>query len=441
MIKLPEAANHILLRAIDAVKPDQLIQQKISLRDDILKVEDREFNLKQYQRVYVIGAGKASAVMAREMENLLGERIFYGVISVKYGHSKVCRKLRILESGHPVLDENGILAASQILQVADDAQDDDLVICLLSGGGSALLEKPPDSISLTDLQQLFNLLLGCGANIEEMNIVRRHLSLVKGGQLARAVFPATCINLILSDVIGDPLESIASGPTAPDPSTFQDAWEIIEKYKLTDSLPESVRNYLEKGLNSEVPETLKDGDSVFEKVHNFIIGNNLGALKTAQAAAEDLGFSSIILSSRVQGEAREVAKVVAAITQEIIDRDIPLPRPACILMGGETTVMLKGKGKGGRNQELALSSLIAMQGVKSEYLIASCGTDGTDGPTDAAGGMIHPKIWDKIRESGLSPGKFLDNNDAYSFLEKTGGLIKTGPTGTNVMDIILVLVS
>ena len=219
MTELREAANHILLSAIEAVKPDQLIRQKIGLKNDILKIEDQQFKLNEYNRIYIIGAGKASAVMAREMENMLGERIFYGVISVKYGHSRACRKLRILEAGHPVLDENGIQAASQILQIAKDANEDDLVLCLLSGGGSALLEKPPEGVSLADLQKLFNLLLSCGANIEEMNIVRRHLSMIKGGQLARAISPATCINLILSDVIGDPLESIASGPTAPDPAT------------------------------------------------------------------------------------------------------------------------------------------------------------------------------------------------------------------------------
>ena len=441
MIKLREAANHILLSAINAVKPDQLIRQKIGLQNDILTVEDQQFDLDHYKRIYIIGAGKASAVMAREMENMLGERIFYGVISVKYGHGIACRKLRILEAGHPVLDENGIQATTQILQIARDAREDDLVLCLLSGGGSALLENTPPGIELADLQRVFNLLLSCGANIEEMNIVRRHLSMVKGGQLARAISPATCINLILSDVIGDPLESIASGPTAPDPSTFQDAWEIIGKYKLVEQLPTDIKEYLQKGLQSKIPDTLKQGDAVFNKVHNFILGNNFGALKTAQKTAKDLGFNSIILSSRVQGEAREVAKVAAAIAQEILGRSIPLPRPACVLIGGETTVTLRGQGKGGRNQEFALSALIAMRNVDDNYLIASCGTDGTDGPTDAAGGMVYPEIWKKIREHGLLPEKFLENNDAYPFLKQTGGLIKLGPTGTNVMDIILILIN
>jgi glycerate-2-kinase len=440
-MNLKEAADHILFSAINAVKPDQLIRQKIKLQGDILKVEDQQFNLSKYHRIYIIGAGKASAVMAREMEEMLGEKLFYGVVSVKYGHGKVCRKLRILEAGHPVLDENGIQATAQILQIANDANEDDLVLCLLSGGGSALLEKPPADISLADLQKVFSLLLGCGANIEEMNVVRRHFSMIKGGRLARAISPATCINLILSDVIGDPLESIASGPTAPDPSTFQDAWNIIKKYKLGDALPQSVREYLEKGLQFKIPDTLKQGDAVFKKVHNFILGNNLGALRAAQETAEDLGFNSLIVSSRIQGEAREVAKVAAAVAQEIIDRNIPVNRPACVLMGGETTVILRGQGKGGRNQEFALSALIAMQHVKGQYLIASCGTDGTDGPTDAAGGMVYPEIWKRVREAGLSPDGFLANNDAYPFLDQTGGLIKTGPTGTNVMDIILILIN
>jgi len=439
-MNLRENAIQILNSAIDAVKPDRLIKHKLLLKKGFLKIESQQFDLDSYGRIYIIGAGKASAVMAREMENLLGDRIFYGVISVKYGHGVACRKMRILEAGHPVLDENGIQATSQILQIAGDAGENDLVFCLLSGGGSALLEKPPPGISLGDLQRMFELLLSCGANIEEINTVRKHLSMVKGGQLARAISPATCVSLILSDVIGDPLESIASGPTAPDPGTFQSAWQIIEKYKLSDSIPKNIKTHLLKGLQSQIPDTLKAGDRVFSKVSHFILGNNLGALKMSQQMAQKLGYNTLILSSRIQGEAREVARVAAAIAQEISQRDIPVQKPACILMGGETTVTLKGKGKGGRNQELALAALLAMKGEKNQYLIASCGTDGTDGPTDAAGGMIDPDVWTKANDVGISPLEFLENNDAYAFFSQTGGLIMTGPTGTNVMDIILILV-
>ncbi|UCF64986.1 MAG: glycerate kinase [bacterium] len=439
-MNLRENAIQILNSAIDAIKPDRLIKHKLRFEKGLLKIEDKQFDLDKYDRIYIIGAGKASAVMARELENLLGDRIFYGVISVKYGHGVACRKMRILEAGHPVLDENGIQATSQILQIAEDAGENDLVFCLLSGGGSALLEKPPPGISLMDLQRMFELLLSCGANIEEVNAVRKHLSLVKGGQLARTIYPATCVSLILSDVIGDPLESIASGPTAPDPATFQDAWQIIEKYKLSDAVPESIREYLVKGLQSKIPDTLKTGDEVFRKVNHFILGNNLGALKTAEDVAQELGYNTLVISSRIQGEAREIARVAAAIAQEIAQRDMPVKKPACILMGGETTVTLRGKGKGGRNQELALAALLAMSGEKHQYLIASCGTDGTDGPTDAAGGMIDPGIWTKANNMGMSPLKFLENNDAYTFLSQTGGLIMTGPTGTNVMDIIMMLI-
>jgi hydroxypyruvate reductase len=282
--------------------------------------------------------------------------------------------------------------------------------------------------------------LDSGANIEEMNVVRKHLSLVKGGLLARAIYPATCLSLILSDVIGDPLESIASGPTAADPSTFQDAWEIIDRFKLSDRLPEAIRTHLEDGLQKRIPDTLKSGDPVFEKTHNFILGNNLGSLKAAEKTARSAGFNTLILSTRIQGEAREIARVCAAIAQELKDRQIPLELPACVLMGGETTVTIRGKGKGGRNQELALAALLAMKSTHTDYLIISCGTDGTDGPTDAAGGIASPEIYRTAQRLELNPSKFLERNDAYPFLEQTGGLIKTGPTGTNVMDIIAVLV-
>jgi glycerate-2-kinase len=437
---LKELGLKIVNSAIQAVKPDRLIQKKVVLKANHLTIEKQTFDLDKFEKIFIVGTGKASALMAREMENLLKDRIFYGVVCVKYGHSAPCRKVRIQEAAHPVIDENGLQATAQILQTVKGAGEKDLVICLLSGGGSALLEYLPEGISLQDLQTVFKLLLESGANIEEMNVVRRHLSQVKGGQLAREIYPATCLSLILSDVIGDPLESIASGPTAPDPSTFQDAWEILDKYKLTDRLPETIHQHLEAGLQRKIEDTVKAGDPVFDKVHNFIIGSNLGSLKAAEKTARSAGFNTLILNTRIQGEAREIARVCAAIAQELNDREIPLKLPACVLMGGETTVTIRGKGKGGRNQELALAAMMAMKNVKADYLIVSCGTDGTDGPTDAAGGFASSEILGNAEKLGLNPAKFLEQNNAYPFLEKTSGLIKTGPTGTNVMDIIAVLV-
>ncbi len=440
MKDLKKIAEEIIQAAIESVKPDWLIQQKISKEGDLLLIGGKRFDLRKFRNIYIVGAGKASALMASEMERKLGGRLSGGVVTVKYGHAAPCHKVRILEAGHPVIDQNSLAATEEILKIAQTAGNDSLVFCLLSGGGSALLEKLPDGVSLRGLQKTFELLLGCGATIEEINAVRRHLSLVKGGQLARAISPAACVSIILSDVIGDPLESIASGPTAPDSTTFADAWETITKYKLGGRLPRTIARYLEDGRNGRAPETLKADDPIFDRVSNIILGNNMAALDSARAAAEKHGFHPVILSSRIQGEAREVAKVVAAMVREIQSSDRPVPRPACLLMGGETTVTLRGNGKGGRNQELALAALIAMKSVREDYLIASCGTDGTDGPTDAAGGMAFPAQWKIVESRGIDPQFFLENNDAYPFLRQAGGLIITGPTGTNVMDIMLAVV-
>ena len=379
--------------------------------------------------------------MARELEQILGEAITEGVVVVKYQHSVPCQRIRIREAGHPVLDENGLEATSEILRIARKATERDLVICLISGGGSALLEQLPTGISLHDLQETFQLLLASGANIEEINIIRKHLSQVKGGQLARAIAPAQCVSLILSDVIGDPLEAIASGPTAPDPTTFADAWQVIEKYHLTHRLPISVKEYLQEGLKGEHPETLKPGDPIFRRVHNIILGNNREALQAAEKTLQQHGFRTLVLTSQVQGEAREVARVVSAILKEIARFNVPLSQPAAVLLGGETTVTLRGHGKGGRNQELALAALLELKHLQAPYVLVSVGTDGTDGPTDAAGGIIYPEMWQTVEERNLSPEKFLENNDAYHFLQQTNGLLFTGPTGTNVMDIIFFLVT
>lgn len=440
MENLKETALQIFSAAVDAVKPENLIQRKILRKNDIIKIGGTSWDLDKYRHIYVIGAGKAAAYLARELENILGDRLFYGQVTVKYGHAIPCRRVRVVEAGHPLLDENGLEATAQILQLVQSAGSQDLVFCLLSGGGSALLEKLPEGISLADLRKTNHMLLSCGADITELNSVRKHLSLVKGGQLARAIAPASCVNLILSDVIGDTLDSIASGPTVADSSTFETAWQVLEKYQLVEKLPATVQLYLQQGLRGKIPETLKPADPVFEKVQNIIIGNNWEALEVAQTTARACGFNTLILTSRLQGESREVAKVLAAVVKEIILNNIPLIRPACLLLGGETTVTQSGSGKGGRNQELVLAALLAMQDVQSDYLIMSCGTDGTDGPTDAAGGMIFPEIWTSAQQKNLNARAFLQNNDAYHFLEQTGGLIKTGPTGTNVMDILLALV-
>ncbi len=447
-MNLREQAFAILHAAIAAVKPERLIRQHLSLHEEQLRYRGREIlNLKAFERIYLVGAGKASAFMARAMEALLGERISGGLVIVKYDHSAPCQKIGIREAGHPLPDENGLNATEALLNLVKQAGEKDLVICLISGGGSALLEKlpgleaPAGGISLTDLQETSRRLLEYGATIEEMNALRKHLSLVKGGRLAAAIAPARCLTLAISDVIGDPPETIASGPTAPDPTTFSDVWNVVRNYRLENRLPASVSGYLQKGLRGEAPETLKPGDPVFEKVENIILGNNLAALNAARKTAEDLGFPALILSSRIQGEAREAARAIAGIVQEIVASGHPLPRPACLLFGGETTVTVRGGGKGGRNQELALAALMELKNIPKPHILLSCGSDGGDGPTDAAGAFIDPEIYRAAEALNLDSRAYLQNNDAYHFFEQAGGLVKTGPTGTNVMDIGIVLVA
>jgi hydroxypyruvate reductase len=313
------------------------------------------------------------------------------------------------------------------------------VICLISGGGSSLLEALPDGITLADLRKTVDILLAGGAPIETLNVVRKQLSLVKGGRLARRIAPARCISLVLSDVIGDPPDAIASGPTAPDQSSFADALRALDTYGKGKRVPKAVRDYLRKGSEGKVEGTVKPGDPAFERQSYHIIGNNRLALAAAAQTARTLGFYPLLLSSRIQGEAREAAALICAIARDVIERNTPVLGPVCLLFGGETTVTLRGKGKGGRNQEFALASLLAMAAVPGDYLLAAVGTDGTDGPTDAAGALAAPEIWRRAKVLRLDPHEYLQRNDAYRFFDACDGLIRTGPTGTNVMDIGCVL--
>lgn len=436
-----EHLHLIINSAINSVKPSELINRKMMLEGNHLIINNYKIDLEKHDRIFVLGTGKASAFMAYEIEILLGDKINYGIISTKYGHSAPCKKIKIIESGHPIIDANSLKAGEQILTLAKEATENDLVICLLSGGGSALLEKLPSEISLQELQEVFNLLLNSGANIEEMNIVRRHLSKIKGGQLAAAIFPTTSVSLIISDVINDPLEAIAGGVTSPDPSTFKDALNILSKYDLIDQTPPNVINYILDGVEGKNPETIKPNNKIFERTNNFILGNNKEALSNAKTKAESLGYNTLIYSENIQGEAKEIGKFSAELAKKIFYENKPLNPPACLLIGGETTVTIKGNGKGGRNQELVLSALCEMKNEKFEFLIASVGTDGTDGPTDAAGAFVNQTIISRSVELSINPNSFLENNNSYNFFNKIDGLIKTGPSGTNVMDIIVILVN
>jgi glycerate 2-kinase len=388
-----------------------------------------------YRNIFVIGAGKASAQMARAIERLLGARISGGLISVKDGHGAKLRRIEVHECGHPVPDARGVAGARRIAQIAIQAGPDDLVICLISGGASALLPLPAPPITLAEKQKTTRLLLHCGASIHEVNCVRKHISRIKGGQLARLAYPATLLTVILSDVIGDDLDVIGSGPTVPDRSTFADARAIFEKYRIWSKLPFSVRDR----LSSAVEETPKPGDKIFENTNNIIVGSNALAVNAAALEARRLGFHTLVLSTFVEGEAREVARVHAAIAKEIRATGRPLQTPACVISGGETTVTIRSNGLGGRNQEFALAAALDIAGLR-DVAILSAGTDGTDGPTDAAGAIAYGTTLLRAEKLGLDAAAFLANNDSYRFFETTGDLIKTGPTGTNVADVQVILV-
>ncbi|HWQ56471.1 MAG TPA: glycerate kinase [Bryobacteraceae bacterium] len=388
----------------------------------------------RYRRIFVIGAGKAGATMAHAAERVLGRRIEAGLINTKYGHVAKLRRIELNECGHPVPDERGVEGARRIAAMAEGAGADDLVICLVSGGASALLPLPAEPVTLAEKQEITRLLLACGANIHEINAVRKHISSIKGGQLARLAAPAAVESLLLSDVIGDDLDVIGSGPTAPDASTFGRALEILDKYGLRARAPEAVRKRLERGAEGEIPETPKPGDEVFRRTGNRVIGSNRLAVDAAAAHARELGYRPLVLSTFVEGETREIARMHAAIAKEIVHSGRPVKRPACIITGGETTVTLKGQGKGGRNQEFVLAAAIDIAGMH-DVVVLSAGTDGTDGPTDAAGAIADGRT---LERNPCAP-EFLANNDAYHYFAPLGDLVMTGPTGTNVMDVRILL--
>ncbi len=432
-------AMEIFQAALKAVDPVEAILRHVKRVDDGLQIGESRFVFKDYDRILVVGAGKAGAPMARALEDLLGDHIADGVIVVKEGHGLPLEHIRIHEASHPVPDERGIRGAEEILSLVKGAGERDLVLCLISGGGSALLVAPADGVTLEDKQAVTRLLLACGADIHEINTIRKHLSRAKGGGLARFVYPATVVSLILSDVIGDDLNVIASGPAVPDTSTFDDTRRVLEKYDIWDRVPASVQSRIQQGLVGDIEETPKVGDAVFQKCYTELVGTNIQALKAAGQQAEQLGYQTLILSSTVEGEAREVVKVLTAIGKEVRDSGNPLSAPACILCGGETTVTIQGDGKGGRNQEFALAAALILDGIENIVVLAG-GTDGNDGPTDAAGAMADGRTLARAQAKGLDPLDYLRRNDSYHFFQTLEDLVITGPTLTNVMDVYMILV-
>jgi len=433
-------ARRIFDAGLTAANPYDAVNRHVTRKRDTLTVAGGPYDLSWYRNVYVVGAGKAAAKMAGAVEELLGERISRGIVIVKRGYSVPLSRIQISEAGHPLPDEAGVVGTKQIIDLLLPAREKDLVILLISGGGSALLPCPVDEITLDDKIRTTQTLLDCGATIHEVNAVRKHISKIKGGRLARLAYPATLVSLILSDVVGDSLDVIASGPTVPDSSSFADCLRVIARYELKEKIPPRVRAFLEAGARGEVEETPKAGEPIFQNVRNVIVGNNRMAVEAARVKAEGLGYNTLALSSFIEGEAKVVAAAHAAIAKEIIATGNPIPRPACVLSGGETTVTVSGKGLGGRNQEFALAAAAAIDGAEG-VVILSGGTDGTDGPTDAAGGVVDGMTLQRGRDKGLNAADFLRRNDSHTFLSAIGDLLVTGPTLTNVMDLRLVLIA
>ncbi len=434
-----QQAEEIFRAALKAVDPIEAVFRYVKLVDGALQVGGHRFEFKDYDRILVVGAGKAGAPMAKALEDLLGDRISDGVIVVKEGHGLPLQHIRIHEAGHPVPDERGIRGAEDVLSLVSAAGERDLVLCVISGGGSALLVAPAEGVTLADKQEVTRLLLACGADIHEINTVRKHLSRAKGGWLARFAHPAAVITLILSDVIGDDLNVIGSGPTVPDSSTFADAEGVFKKYDIWERIPSSVQDRIQLGLKGDIQDTPKSGDLAFQCCYSELVGTNIQALIAASKEAERQGYRPLIFSSSVEGEAREVVKVLTAIAKEVRSSGNPLPPPACILCGGETTVTLQGDGKGGRNQEFALAAALIIEGMEN-VVVLSGGTDGTDGPTDAAGAIADGTTVTRARAKGFDPLDYLRRNDSYHLLQALGDLVITGPTRTNVMDVYMVLV-
>lgn len=443
MSSLTELRAHtreIFLAGLASADPLKAIKEHVQLRNDQLHVADRAYDLGQIDKIVVAGCGKAAVKMARAIEELLGARISGGIAVVKRGYALPLEKIKVVEAGHPVPDQAGLDGARQIMELAQSAGERDLVIFLVSGGGSALFPCPADGLSLADKRQTTEVLLKSGATIQEINAVRKHLSRSKGGRFARLVAPAQLIALILSDVVGDSLEAIASGPTVADSSTYGDCLATLRRYDILPQIPTVVVDYLERGARGEVDETAKPSDPIFQKVQNVIIGSNRLAVHAARRRAEELGYHTMILSDSIEGESRTVARSHSILVKEIARTNKPIPRPACVISGGEATVTVRGDGLGGRSQEFSLAAAIEIDGLDN-IVVLSAGTDGTDGPTDAAGGIVDGSTIRRGKAKGLDAMAYLTKNDSYHFLQATDDLFITGPTLTNVMDLQIALIA
>lgn len=436
--KTRKNAIEIFQEAVEAANPKKCVLDYLTFDNDILTIDSTTYDLKQYESVYTIAFGKAAAAMAEGVEEVLGNRLTGGMVISNTQPDKKFNKLGFHLCGHPVPDERSVSAANDVMSILGTAGEKDLVIFLISGGGSAVLSMPSPGLTLADMRKATEALLGSGVDKNGLNAVRKHLSQIKGGGLLKKALPARVVTLILSNVVSDKVDAIASGPTVPDSTTYEDAWRVVEALDVEHQLPPQVVVHLEDGRNGEHPETLKEGEFDPERVQTLIVGSNIKSLTAAQKKAAELGYNPLMLTSQISGEAKEAAKVIAGIAFDVERSDIPAEKPGCLIFGGETTVTVHSMGKGGRSTETALS--FCMEIIGHNIVGLFCDTDGVDGPIDAAGAICDGQSRLKAREMGVSAREHLAQNNSYDFFDKLGDLIITGPTGTNVMDIGIVIV-
>jgi len=443
VIQIPSSPIQLLLkklivRGLAAVDARAAVGRAISRNGDELVIGRRRYDLRRYERVVVVGAGKATASMARAVEQRLGPRLHGGFVVVKHGHVVPTKRIVVAEAGHPVPDRSGQRAAARLCAMAAGLGRRDLLIVLLSGGASSLLPAPVAGVTLADKQRTTQELLRCGASIRDINTVRKHLSRIKGGRLAELT-EATVVTLILSDVLGDDLSAIASGPTVPDPTTYQDAVEILKGHRIWRAVPQRVRRHLDRGCQGFASETPKPGSSLFRRVHHHIVGNSAAAVTAVTCAAREAGLRTLVHTPALTGEAREAGRRFGALARNIVRAGKPLERPCCVVAGGETTVTVTGKGTGGRAQEFAAAAALEIAGLAKVWVVA-IGTDGTDGPTDAAGAVIDGNTVARAKRLSVDLKGALKRHNTYPALKKLHQLVLTGPTGTNVNDLYLILV-
>ena len=442
IVQHPNPGTKRILRSLldaglEACNPAQAIADTLHLHNNRLHAQDFQYDLTHYDRVMCVGAGKASARMAMALEQVLGNRLEGGLVIVPDEYGAPCHKVRILEAAHPIPDGRGVKATKQLLTLTQSLSQHDLLIVLLSGGASSLLCAPSAGLTLADKQRTTRLLLRSGATIQEMNVIRKHVSAIKGGQLIQST-PATILTLIMSDVIGDDLPTIGSGPTVIDPSTFKDAIDILQQYSIWSKVPESVQRHLQQGLAKTIPAPLKLTRQQTLRNRHIILANNRQALEGVAKTAKQLALKPFILPYPLQGEAKEIGSILGGLARDLVEFGNPVHPPACLIAGGEPTVTVNGKGQGGRAQECVLAAAQELAGLTNVF-VAGLGTDGTDGPTDVAGAVVDGKTVQRAMKKRLSIEQALHEHDSYTFFQQIRGHIMTGPTGTNVNDIYLIV--